>query len=183
MTFGDETMPAPLGRPPVRSDADGRFTLENLFGSVLVRVSGGSGWWLDRVLLDSTDITDVPMELPASSDRLVVVLTREGASLSGATTTADGKPAVDASVVVFSADEARWQPRASTTRTAVAADGKYLIQALKPGRYLAMAVPRNTLTLSAGPEYFKLLAEHATPVVLGDREQKTLNLQVVTLPR
>ena len=70
------------------------------------------------------------------------------------------------------------------TRSAVTrATGQYRLDGLRAGRYLAVAVTvEDASTISgSGPAYFELLARHATPVMLGDGETKTLDLKRVRL--
>jgi hypothetical protein len=184
LALGDEALPRPTLRLPMtKPDAEGRFTLEPLFGPVLIRASGATGWWLDRVTFDRTDVTNRLTEFPQGA-KLTVVLTREGAGLSGSLTGAAGQPAPEATVVLFGADPAQWNSRFTTTRTVKAVDGNYSLPALKAGRYFVLATPPGDVNLAgADPDYFALLSQHAASIVLGDKEQRTLNLRLVTLPR
>jgi hypothetical protein len=85
--------------------------------------------------------------------------------------------------VLLSEDPVRWHERASTTKLVIAnMAGQYQMPGIRPGRYLLIATPREEASLSnTTPAFFELLAKHATPVVINEGEQKTLDLKVVSL--
>jgi hypothetical protein len=162
--------------------ADLAFGFSDLFGPLFIRTNGPSGWYLKAVLLGGSDVTDQPVEFPADGPNLDVVLTRQAASLSGVVTTTTGK-AAEASVMIISEDRASWHEAATTTMSVMTVtDGKYRLAGLRPGRYLIVATQREEGGIVGWtPEYFELLAAHATPVTVGDGESKTLDLKRVTL--
>lgn len=161
---------------------DWTFELPNLFGPTYVRPDGPEGWHLKAILREGRDITDQAVEFRENGPAVVVVLTRDAAVVAGTVTTAAGLPA-DSLVIVMSEDPALWTERASTTKLVpTSTTGRYRIEGLRAGRYLVVATireegPGTSLT----PEYFELLAKHATPVTLGDRESKSLDLKRVAL--
>jgi len=166
----------------IQPAADRSFTLEPLFGPTAIRVSGLKGWHLKSVLYGARDITDDVLEFSHGGPDLQVILTQRAATIRGTVTTAKGAP-IEAAVVVFSEDPALWNERATTTKVTYSpGDGKYTLDGLRSGRYLAVAVPRDDAMLSPAPqEYFELLATHAVRVVLAESESKSLDLKLTML--
>ncbi|MGH9308296.1 MAG: hypothetical protein ACRD1U_02910, partial [Vicinamibacterales bacterium] len=158
---------------------DGTFVLRDLFGPTLIRVDAGRGWHLKAVLYGGRDVTDQPTEFQPNGGAVEIVLTQRAAVVSGVATTAGGAPAA-AGVILLSEDPAFWHPRyLSTTVVYAEGNGQFRAAGLRPGRYLAIAVPRADAFLAdATPAYFELLARAATPVVIADGENKTVNLSV-----
>jgi hypothetical protein len=141
-----------------------------------------AGWHLKSVLLGGADITDRAVEFAPDGPSVDVVLTQRGASLAGIVTTATGRP-IDASVRLISEDPAAWHAGATTTRTTMAgADGKYLLEGLRAGRYLVVATARDE-GLGPGPssDHFELLARHATRVVIGEGTSTALDMKRIRL--
>jgi hypothetical protein len=61
-----------------------------------------------------------------------------------------------------------------------AATGKYVVEGLRPGRYIAAAVPRESASLSeATASYFEMLSKQGSAVEIRDREAEALNLKLV----
>ena len=93
-----------------RVNADWTFELRNLTDERIFRVNAPQGWTLKAVGLNGQDIIDTPTEFApgAAVAGVQMVLTKKVSALSGAVTDAAGKPLVDASVVVFPANEKLW---------------------------------------------------------------------------
>ena len=170
---------APSGVMPA---PDLSFALEHQFGPTLIRVEPPSGWHLKSVLHGGSDVTDVPTEFGEGAARVQVVLTQRAASLTGSVTTPAGG-AIQGAVVVLSDDPELWHERASSTAiVATAADGKYLVEGLRAGRYLIVAIPKEEPPAPGlTPSYFEQLAKHATAVTFGEGESKTLDLKRVAV--
>jgi hypothetical protein len=60
----------------------------------------------------------------------------------------------------------------------MAPDGHFDMRGLLPGRYYVVAAPRGRLMLAgpAEPSYFEELSKDATIVVIGEEEQRTIDL-------
>lgn len=183
--------------------AGDKFTATGLFGPVLLRGSAGTpmagrgapppppgaaapgGWFLKAVLLDGKDITDVPTSFTsAHSGRVQVVFTSQAPALEGSVTDDAGRPTRDATVVVFSHDEAHWVPSSSRIRlTSIPRDdGKFALRGLREGRYYAAAVTTEIpiTTMTPDREFFEALRKVATDVILNPGEIRTVELRVVT---
>lgn len=171
--------PGAAASPAVQVKDDGSFELEHLFGPVVLRVEGWKGWHVKSVLYGGRDITDEPTEL-APGAALRVTLTQRLGTLSGVVTNERGDP-VGAAVVVFAEDPASRHERSTMTKMVfTAASGKYIVEGLRPGRYIAVAVSRDVTSLSeVTSAYFEMLAGQGSAVEIRDREAGALNLKLV----
>jgi hypothetical protein len=164
---------------------DSTFTMRNVFGPVVLRGSMGAGrnWALASVLLNGNDITDVPTTFTAGdSGHLQVVFTSKAPAVEGLVVDESGKPTMDAMVVLFAQDPSTWPRRSSYLRTTRAIkDGKYAINALREGRYFAVAVPLDIAVSTAEPdaELMATLSKVATAVVLNPGEKRSVDLTLV----
>jgi hypothetical protein len=170
------------GATVVQPSADGSFAIDNQFGPLLLRTIGLTGWTLKTVSYGGRDITDVPTEFTSSGASVEVLLSRNTATLSGSVRTARGA-GTDAAVLIFGADPSQWDARFTTTRLGHAdGQGRYRFEGLRAGRYLAIALRVEDVSLDdALPIYFDLLAGLATPVVVNEGGSVTLDLERMTL--
>jgi hypothetical protein len=171
--------PGAAPSPSVQVKEDGAFTLEHLFGPVVLRVEGWKGWYVKSVQYGGRDITDEPTELVPGA-ALRVTLTQRLGTLSGVVTNDRGDP-VEAAVVLFAEDPGSRHERSTMTRMVFAApSGKYIVEGLRPGRYIAAAVPRETASPSeVTSAYFDMLSRQGVAVAIRDREAEALNLKLV----
>jgi carboxypeptidase family protein len=166
--------------------ADLTFTLRRLAGELVVRPNGRvpDNWVLKAVLLNNRDITDVPTEFRAEdSGRLQVVLTTRASELTGNVTDEKGEPPANCTVVLFGEDKAGWFQ--SSTRFRVSnpgRDGRFSLKGLRAGRYYLIAVPvdRALNSQSVDAAAIERLFKDATPLVLGEDEQRVVDLKLTT---
>jgi Carboxypeptidase regulatory-like domain len=162
---------------------NGTFTLRGALGPHVLRcgytLAPGSWWWPSQVLLDGTDITNVPTDFgDAENSRLEVVFTHHPARLIGTVSDLKGEPVSTASVVLFSADPTLWQPWSTTSEIVeTTSNGAFSIP-LRPGRYLVRALPPGVVTSRQERLDYERLSRDALSVELGDRERKTLALTI-----
>jgi hypothetical protein len=84
---------------------------------------------------------------------------------------------------LFGEDRATWFASSIRFRQGfLRADGRFVFRGLRPGRYNIVALPRdrwpnNTAADSAD---FESLAREATPIVLGEDEQRVVDLRLAT---
>jgi hypothetical protein len=159
--------------------ADLSFKLENLFGPMFVRADL-PGWHLKAVLLGGRDVTDQAMEFVSGGPALQVVMSKRMGSLSGIVRTAAGVTA-ESLVVLLNQDPAAWHDGVASAKTAMtSSDGKYRIEGIRGGRYLAVATLRDDAIITGtSGAHFEMLAKHAIPVTIDDGESKTLDLKRV----
>jgi hypothetical protein len=160
---------------------DWTFTLKGLMGEFVLR-TGRLGAFLKSVLLGAEDITDVPHEFKAG-DKVTIVLTSRASTLEGTVLGPSGAPTPDAGVILFPEDKSLWRTTSIRVQLAVSdANGHFRIRGLPAGRYYVLAGEREQVFL-AGPlrdtSYFEGLVKDATIVVVGEDEQRTIDLRLV----
>ncbi len=166
---------------PAMVAPDLTFTMKGMMGEFLLRTSA-AGQFLKAVLLSGTeDITDTPREFKAG-DRVTMILTSRASTLEGNVTDAKGQP-TDAGLILFSEDKASWRMNSfKTRRSGTDQAGHYKITGLMPGRYFIAAVPRERLNMPSGgvdTAFFEQLSKEATSLVVGEDEQRQVDLKVV----
>lgn len=179
--FGDpESMAGTPGPPPATVTPEMTFTLRGLSGEMLLR-SNGPNVYLKSVTVGGEDVTDTPHEFK-NGDRVAIVLSSRASTLEGTVTDAAGKPASDTSLLLFSDDKASWRGSSiRTKRGATDATGHYRITGLLPGRYLLVALPFDRMTglgSLADPSVFEALAKEGTALVIGEDDQRTVDVKV-----
>jgi len=159
--------------------ADGTFALTGLSGTRSIGVSGGRpGLTLQRVTLNGADVTDdgVPFGRGSAED-LEIGLTSTLSIVRGQVRDADGKLA-SAYVIVFSDDRRLWTKVRSRHIAYASAepDGQFVMSALPPGQYLAVALQYLERNQRANPDLLESLRAHAVTFALAEGETKTLTL-------
>ena len=165
---------------PVVAKPDGTFTIKGLMGEFMLRTAGGDQH-LKSVTVGREDITDSPREFKAT-DRVTVTLTSRVSTLEGTVIDSAGAASGDAFILLFPEDKALWRFNSTRTkRAAVEPTGQFRINGLMPGRYLVAAVPRDRLSVPASnvdAAFFEELSKEATPLVLGEDEQRKVDLKI-----
>jgi hypothetical protein len=186
-TIGDPADNAGMGQGPSPAVAgpDMTFTIKGLIGEYLLRANASNApiQYLKSVSLNGNDITDTPREFK-QGDRVIITLSSRSSTLEGSVTDDQGKPVTDAGLILFSEDKGSWRSNSIRThRQTVDPTGHYRIMGLVPGRYFLTAVPRDRLsfgTVDAG--FFEQLSKEATSLVVGEDEQRQVDLKVVAAP-
>jgi len=158
---------------------DWTFTVEGITSpSVLRSASYGTGWYLKSVTLGGRDVTDTPLE---DASDLRVLLTRTITTVDGSVTAGRGDGVSNCSVLVFSEDQGLWTAESSRFIKAVVTDqrGRFKVEGLPPGRYLAAAVPDLQPMEVPDAAYLTRLKEKASRVTLAEGESMTVSLRVV----
>jgi len=172
-----------------RINDDYTFELTGLSDRRLIRGSAGggpnAGWYLKAVLYDGTDITDTGMEFAPGRtyEGLQVIFTRKTTDLSGALTDDRGRPIVDATVVVFPADQNKWTYSSRYVRTARPdTNGKYNFKSLPPGDdYLIIAVQNLESGQGSDPDFLTRAKEEGKSFSLNEGETKALDIKLSKL--
>jgi len=171
-------MPSPQ---PALVTPDLTFTMKGLMGEYMLR-SSTPGNYLKQVLLGGEDITDTPREFK-SGDRVTLVMTTRASTVEGTVTDAAGKPAADSALILFSDDKAAWRSNSIRTRRASSdRAGHFRVMGVLPGRYFLIAMPREAVpalvNVGADPSPFEALAKDATTVVVGEDEQRQVDVKI-----
>jgi hypothetical protein len=162
------------------SDTD--FQLAGAGGPTRFEVQGvPEGWAVKAIMLDSEDVTDESVDLSGKSgSTLRVIMTDRLTSLNGSVQS--DRDIRDHIILVFAEDGTKWTSGSRFVRaTRADADGRFEIRGLPPGeRYLVAALSY----LEDGEEQDRRLLQQlrgrATSVTLGDGEQRSIQLELVS---
>jgi hypothetical protein len=168
------------GAAPPSAREDWSFEIQGLSGRRQIRPSALGKWHVKSVHLSGQDITDTPIDFRNGDvDGIEIVLTNRTTAVSGGVIDERGAPVIDAAVILFAADRDKWSSR---TRYIMSArpnqQGRFNIEGLPPGRYLAIAVDYLEPGDEHNPELLERWRSPATSVTLGEGETRTLTLQL-----
>jgi hypothetical protein len=156
----------PPGAPPANrlasAGADGRFTINDVFGQRLIRAEDlPPDWFVASVLHAGRDITDKPTEFGAKAAGLVVRI-QKGATLQGSVSGGSNSGAA----IVFPVDPLRRGYYSRFVKTSpIGVDGKFVIRGLPGGSYHVLRVPALTPNWDAPKELDKLVPQARTLVL------------------
>ena len=161
---------------------DWSFELRGITDARLFRVAAPKGWALKSVSLNGQDITDTPMEFPPGQavGGVQIALTKKVSALSGLVSDAGGKPLLDATVVVFPADEKLWAFQSRFIKAARPdQEGTYRMSGLPPSEHYLVAAVQGLEDGQAGdPEFLATIKEGATKFTLADGETKAVDVKL-----
>jgi hypothetical protein len=161
---------------------DWSFNLVSVFGAARLRAIVPDGWTVKAILHDGRDIADTPIEMKSGETMtgVQVIVSNRVTTVSGQLLDDKGAPLVDGTVIVFAEDASRWSDDSRWVR-AVRPDqqGKYQIQGLPPGDYLAVAVDYVEDGSWNDPEYLESLRRGAQRVTLREAESRSLAIKTV----
>ena len=164
-----------------RVKPDWSFSLTAVLGANRIAVGGlPPGWALKSVDAQGRDFTDAPADFSGGEkyDDVVITLTNRFPTLTGTTANGRGAP-LDAMVVVFAEDAAKWAEDSRMVRTTRSDKaGTFRMTAMPPGDYLAIALEYVLDGDWNDPQFLESLRDRATKVTLREGEPGTLALQV-----
>jgi len=109
------------------------------------------------------------------------VLTNRFPTVTAALQDAKGSPTLDGIFVLFPEDASSWAEDLRLVRTGrPGQNGAILLKAVRPGTYLAAAVPSMTTNQANDPEYLESLRAQAKPVTLRENEPAQIDVIVKT---
>lgn len=165
-----------------RANDDFTFQVAGLSEPAYLRVTAPGGWYVKGVFADGRDITETPLSLEPGSrlEGVRVVLTQTASSLSGAVRDAKGSTVLDAAVVIFPDDEARWTPQSRFIATARPdTTGTFTLSGLPASeRYRVIAVQGLESGQANDPEFLASVRDQAERLTLGEGEAKTIELRL-----
>ena len=167
-----------------------QFRLAGLTGLTRLRVTGlPDDWSVKAIVVDGTDVTDVPINMRGGNVEARVVLTDRVTQVSGIVSpfgTAPGAASTDnlpssRYVVLFAADSAKWTyPSRFVKSTRTDAQGTFRVTGL-PGneRYLAVALDYLEEGQADDPQFLERVRTSAIPFSLTDGERRTIDVKLV----
>ena len=174
-TFSDGQPPT----PPVRSDWT--FELTGLHGRQVLTGIGGRDWRVKAVSVAGSDFTDVPIDFSNGDvTGIEIVLSKGHTEVTGRVTDIRGVVAGDTTVVIFPADPEKWTKRGRIVAARPDQQGRFHVEELRAGRYLAIAVDYLEEGDEENPDLLKEWARIATSFTLADGEKRNVDLKVVT---
>lgn len=142
--------PTPRAVPPtalrdaVSGDVtpDGAFTLPNVAGARRIGVERlPAGWALSHVAVGSENFTDRAVDVGAATGPIRVVVTSRTATVTGRVVDDTGQPFGRARVVLFAADNTRWEPGSRFVHTVeTGRDGGFEFSGVLPGSWRLSAM-------------------------------------------
>ena len=169
---------------PARVNTDGTFTLTNLFGPTMLRVSGlRSEWMVEAILVAGSDVTDTLFDFRPNQaiEDAEVVLTDRVTEVSGTVKEPDGTPSTDFTLVVFPQDDTKWTPQSRFVRSARPdQEGVVKMLGLPPDdRYLAIAVDYVEEGGASDPVFLNGIKGRASRFSLDPGASVTVDLTIV----
>ena len=139
-------------------------------------------WTLGAVRLEGKDITDIEYDVPTGGKEvrgLEVVLTRKIGRVSGTVTDSTGKPASQATVVVFSEEDDHWRPYSRYVQaTRPSSDGRFSLKGLPPGTYRAIVRDFIEEGQWEDRQFLESVRDEGTRFVLSEGGTEMLNLRL-----
>jgi Carboxypeptidase regulatory-like domain len=162
-----------------RISTTGAFELDAITDPRVIRVNAPQGWMLKAITLGGQDVTDAPLDVAPGQHvtGLRVVITQKVGTLTGMVMDQRQQPVLDATVVLFPADENLRTFQSRFTRTARPdQQGNFRITPLPPGDYLAVALQGLEDGQAGDPEFLAGIEDMAAGVALDDGEAKAMTL-------
>jgi hypothetical protein len=139
------------------------------------------GWSFKSATLEGRDVSDMPFDLKADIDSIVVTYTDQPSALTGVVRGSRNAPDRDAVVIVFPTDTRYWpvfNPSGQRFRSAHADKaGAYSIPNLPAGEYFVIAATEPALADWQDAKVLDKLSRTATKVKISDGEKKTVDLR------
>lgn len=167
-----------VGVPP---NQDGTFTITGLAGQQRMVVSNIPGWTVMSVQRNGIDVGDAPFDFSAGSvGGVEITLTQKITAVTGRVSDPRGQATSQAAVIVFHEDEARWGPGSRSIKVARPDQGgRFTLQDLPPGRYIAVAVEHLERGEEFDPDVLERLSTAGRRLRLEPGETQALDLRVV----
>jgi hypothetical protein len=160
---------------------DGTFELKQVIGSNRLTIGPlPDGWAIRSIDRSGSDLTTQPFDTQGTMlDGVAIVLTNKFPVLSGSLRDEKGNGVVTGTVIIFPDDGSQWVEDLRTVRTArVDQAGLFTIKAIRPGEYLAVAVPTVQNNQWNDPAYLESLRSQAKRVSLREGEKSQVELTV-----
>ena len=162
---------------------DGTFELKTIIGPNRLTISPlPDGWSIRQIDQNGRDIASQPFDPQGQTlEGATVVLTNRFPTVTAALQDARGLPTLDGIFVLFPEDASSWAEDLRLVRTGrPGQNGAILLKAVRPGAYLAAAVPTMTTSQANDPEYLESLRAQAKPVTLRENEPAQIDVIVKT---
>ncbi len=163
--------------------ADGAFAFEVPGGPIAVTVRAPRGWMVGSISVDGADIGDEPVDLGTGKRKVEVVLTDKGGVAVGQVLDRKGQPLVNFSVVLFSPNRAQWHEESRHVfAVRSGADGRFEVEAMPPGEYLAVAVPALPMPVRHSIDVLTRLESQAERIRVSEGQRLIVSIRASPMP-
>jgi hypothetical protein len=167
-------------------DAHGRFVLSGVIPGryrLVASLPGGpaGAWQVRSANVDGYDSLDVPFTVQPSQaiTGATITLTDRLAALTGTVHNAAGGAPNEFTVILFSADQAHWLPRARRIQgVRPSADGAFTFRGLPAGEYYLAAIDDVEPGEWFDPAFLQRLLPGAMKLAIADGEQKVQDIRL-----
>jgi len=166
----------PVGAMTVKPD--GTFTIEDVVGRRELRVANAPrGWVVKAITHNGRNLLNVPIDFKSGEavSGVEVLLTDKLSELSGTVADRQQRPRTDCSVIVFAENRTFLPGRARWVRPDHT--GRFVVEGLPAGEYLAIAVADVDDVEWATVAYLDRLRSSASHVTIADAEKKAIALE------
>ena len=160
---------------------DGLFQVPNLLGTFRLSAERVPvGWILKAIEIDGVDVTDSTVTFkPGERPQATIVLTNRITDLTGVVTNEDRQP-VDAAVLIFPDDQAKWLSQRFVRTLRASDDGRFSLRGLPAhDHYLAVATDYVDPNEVRDPEFLDRMRSRATSFSLEGGLARNINLTYV----
>jgi hypothetical protein len=160
---------------------DGNFELKPIFGASRLTVGPlPDGWAVRSIEYNGRDFTSLPLDTQGQTiEGVTITLTDRFPSVAGTLRDAKGNPATSGTFILFPQDASAWIEDLRAVQVARPDQaGLFSIKAVRPGEYLAVAVPTVMNNQWNDPEYLEGLRDRAIHLTLSEREHQTIDVTV-----
>jgi protocatechuate 3,4-dioxygenase beta subunit len=173
----------------VQSSNTATFTIAGVRpGWYVIRMQGlVDGWSVSSATLGGEDITGTPFEIgTADLAGLLLTISDRATSLKGAVTDSEGKPAADATIVLFPTDSTKWNTPVGSARhvqAVRATRGVFAIGGFPPGEYFLAAIDDGVMDDWPSQDLLRRISLGAIRVQVSAGEQQVQALRLKAVAR
>jgi hypothetical protein len=171
-----------MGGGGARVKADGTFVVDQVFdGNYRLRVTGlPEPYYVKSAREGGSDVLESGMDISRSQPpaRLEIVLSPDSGRVDGSVLR-EQQP-VSGALVVLVPDPPHREREEMYSLNAADALGHFSLLGLPPGDFKIFAWETVQGTNYTDPDFFKAFEDRGTPVHIGERQQQTVQLQVIT---
>jgi beta-lactamase regulating signal transducer with metallopeptidase domain len=164
----------------IRVKDDWSFEAGGLGGPYRLQLRLPQGWALKSVRHAGRDVTDEPFNFDgADIEGVEITLTQQVTTVTGSVSDSRSQRSLEATVIVLADDPAKWLPGGRYVKRARLDDqGRFVIQGLPPGQYVAAAVTALGAGAETDPAMLARLRRAGVRLTLNDGESRNLELRV-----
>jgi hypothetical protein len=173
---------SPMGAAGSQAKADGTFVVENVYdGNYRLRISGfPEQYYVKSAREGGSDVLESGLTISRSQPpaRLEIVLSLDGGRVDGSVLQ-EQRP-VSGALVVLAPDPPHREREEMYSMKGTDALGHFSLLGLPPGDFKLFAWEPVQGMNYTDPDFFKAFEDRGTPVHIGERQQQTVQLEVIT---